>query len=227
MVRRSLSLLGLATAVLILGFVTLSGRWKRQSLDTGGFPTTTTTTTTRSVPTSTTLITLKGVGPQLNNKRAILVFVAVPNVVGMTLPRRIQHCPPLDSPGKCLPLRSLPPERVRLERFWPKVPLRVRRPHEERSSNSLSLATEADPLTGGLGAPGTPRSMNLLGQFAIDPKSRILSVPGPTFRLSGHCWRLSPPPKHGAATRICAASGVRPSTGAPSPGRARARSRTR
>ena len=40
--------------------------------DTGGFPTTTTTTTTRSVPTSTTLITLKGVGPQLNNKRAIL-----------------------------------------------------------------------------------------------------------------------------------------------------------
>jgi hypothetical protein len=61
------------------------GRWTRQSLRRGRLPNATTTTTTRSVPTSTTLITLKGVGPQLNNKRAILVFVAVPNVVGMTL----------------------------------------------------------------------------------------------------------------------------------------------
>jgi hypothetical protein len=86
MVRRSLSLLGIATAVLILGFVALFGVGGRGNpSDAGGFPTTTTTTTTRSVPTSTTIVSLKGLGPQFSNKRAILIFVAVPNVVGMTL----------------------------------------------------------------------------------------------------------------------------------------------
>lgn len=86
MVRRSLSLLGIAAAVLILGFVALFGAGGGGNpSDTGGFPTTTTTTATRSVPTSTTIVTLKGLGPHGTNKRAVLVFVAVPNVVGMTL----------------------------------------------------------------------------------------------------------------------------------------------
>lgn len=85
-VRRSLSLLGIAAAVLIFGFVVLLGVGKGGNpSDTGGFPTTTTTTTPRSVPTSTTIVTLKGFGPQGSDKRAVLVFVAVPNVVGMTL----------------------------------------------------------------------------------------------------------------------------------------------
>jgi beta-lactam-binding protein with PASTA domain len=83
MARRSLSLLGVTAAVVILGFVALLGvGGGGNPSDAGGFPTTTTTT---SVPTSTTIVTLKGLGPQFNNKRAILVFVAVPNVVGMTL----------------------------------------------------------------------------------------------------------------------------------------------
>ncbi|MGO9855568.1 MAG: PASTA domain-containing protein [Acidimicrobiales bacterium] len=72
--------------MLILGFVALFGvSGSGNPSDTGGFPTTTTTMTTRSVPTSTTIVTLKGLGPQGTNQRAVLVFVVVPNVVGMTL----------------------------------------------------------------------------------------------------------------------------------------------
>jgi hypothetical protein len=75
--------LGVAAAVLILGFVALFAVGGSGSPSaSGGFPTTTTFLKS-SGTTSTTIVTVKGLpGP---NKRDVLVLVTVPNVVGMTL----------------------------------------------------------------------------------------------------------------------------------------------
>jgi beta-lactam-binding protein with PASTA domain len=87
MVRRTLSLLGIVAAVLILGFVALYalGGGGTPTV-TAGFPTTTTIAATRSaVSTSTTIVSLQGIVPQGPSKRQVLVYVVEPNVVGMTL----------------------------------------------------------------------------------------------------------------------------------------------
>jgi hypothetical protein len=87
MVRRSLGLLGIGAALLILGFVTLFAvsRGGNPTV-TGGFQTTTTIATTRSaVSTSTTIVNSQGPIPHGISKRAALVYVVEPNVVGMTL----------------------------------------------------------------------------------------------------------------------------------------------
>jgi beta-lactam-binding protein with PASTA domain len=75
--------LGIAAAVLILGFLTFFAVGGGGSPSaSGGFPTTT-TTLPMSGTTSTSIVTLKGLtGPK---KRYVIVQVAVPNVVGMTL----------------------------------------------------------------------------------------------------------------------------------------------
>ena len=96
MVRRSLIVLGMATAVMVLGFVALFAAGG------GGNPSPTatlqtlptTTTTTAPGPTTTTISTLKGPGG--TDKRLVVDFVAVPNVVGMTL---IQADPALAAVG--------------------------------------------------------------------------------------------------------------------------------
>jgi hypothetical protein len=86
MVRKSLGLLGLGVAVMILGFVALFAVGDGGSPTvTGGFPTTTTTLPVIPVSTSTTIVTLQGLGPHGTTKRAVLVSVTEPNVVGMTL----------------------------------------------------------------------------------------------------------------------------------------------
>jgi len=81
--RRSLIVLGVAMAVLILGFVTLFATGGgRQVSGTGGFQTLPTTTTMKPGPTTTTIITLKG---QNGTQRFVVDLVVVPNVVGLTL----------------------------------------------------------------------------------------------------------------------------------------------
>jgi hypothetical protein len=83
MVRRSLMVLGMAVAVLTLGFVALCAVGGSGSLPaSGGFPTTTTTTLISSPTTSTTIITLRGLPG--THGRHVVVLVSVPNVVGMT-----------------------------------------------------------------------------------------------------------------------------------------------
>jgi PASTA domain len=86
MVRRSLGLLGIAAAIMILGFVALFAVGGGNPTVTGGILTTTTTAVTGSpVSTSTTIVNLQGLGPHGISKRAVLVSVTEPNVVGMTL----------------------------------------------------------------------------------------------------------------------------------------------
>jgi hypothetical protein len=84
MVRRSLMVLGIAAAVLIVGFVALFAVGGSGSPSVSGvFPTTTTTTLQSSPTTSTTIITLKA--PNGTSKRYVIHLVTVPNVVGMTM----------------------------------------------------------------------------------------------------------------------------------------------
>ena len=86
-VRRSLTLFGVGAAVMILGFVALFAvAGGGNPTVTGGFPTTTTTSATGSpVSTSTTIVNLQGLGPHGISKRAVIVSVTEPNVMGMTL----------------------------------------------------------------------------------------------------------------------------------------------
>ena len=87
LVRRSLSLLGIGAVLLILGFIALFavGGGSNPTV-TSGFPTTTTIVATGSpVSTSTTIVNLRGLAPHGVSKRAVLVSVTEPNVVGMTL----------------------------------------------------------------------------------------------------------------------------------------------
>ncbi len=84
-VRRLLAPLGIAAAVLILGFgAFLAVGSGGNPLVASGFPTTTNITGS-PVSTSTTIVNLPGPRPQGTSKRAVLVVVAAPNVVGMTL----------------------------------------------------------------------------------------------------------------------------------------------
>jgi len=84
MVRRSLIVLGIAAAVLILGFVSLfatGGSGTPQS--TGALPTLPASTTYPTPTTETTIVVLTG--PHGGDHRATLELVVVPNVVGLTL----------------------------------------------------------------------------------------------------------------------------------------------
>lgn len=85
-VRKSLGLLGIGVAAIAVAFFALFavGGGSNPTV-TGGFPTITTTTTGLPVSTSTTIVTLQGLSPHGTSKRAALVTVTAPNVVGMTL----------------------------------------------------------------------------------------------------------------------------------------------
>lgn len=84
MVRRSLIVLGMAAAVLILGFVTLfAAGGGGNASETGALPTLPITTTTELSPTTTTTIIILKV--QSAQKRFVVDLVTVPSVVGMTL----------------------------------------------------------------------------------------------------------------------------------------------
>lgn len=77
-------LLGIAAAVVILGFVAVFAMGGGGSPSaSGGYPTTTTTVQTSGTTTSTSIVALKGLPGR--NKRYVMVLVTVPNVVGMTL----------------------------------------------------------------------------------------------------------------------------------------------
>jgi hypothetical protein len=83
-VRRSLIVLGGTAAGLICGFVTLFAVGGSDNVSgTGALPALTTTTTTPTPTTQTTIVNL--IGPAPGPKRATLVIVTVPDVVGMTL----------------------------------------------------------------------------------------------------------------------------------------------
>jgi hypothetical protein len=82
-VRRSLVVLGAAAAVLILSFFALfAAEGSGDVSDSGSLPALTTTTTTPTPTTVTTMVTLRAIDG--SNGKAILVFVSVPNVVGLT-----------------------------------------------------------------------------------------------------------------------------------------------
>jgi hypothetical protein len=76
--------LGAAAAVLVVGFLALFAIGGSGDVsDTGSLPALTTTTTTPTPTTVTTIVALRGIDGRKG--KATMVFVPVPNVVGMTL----------------------------------------------------------------------------------------------------------------------------------------------
>jgi hypothetical protein len=83
-VRRSIAVLGAAAAVVALGLLALFASGGSGDVSaTGSSPALTTTTTPPTRTTVTTIVSLKARDGR--NGKAILVYVTVPNVVGMTL----------------------------------------------------------------------------------------------------------------------------------------------
>jgi hypothetical protein len=82
-VRRFLVVLGIAVAVLVLGSMALFAVGGTGSPSASGGFATTTTVATSAATTSTSTVTLKGL--PVPNKRYVMVFVTVPNVVGLTV----------------------------------------------------------------------------------------------------------------------------------------------
>ena len=82
--RRSLAVLGAAAAAFTLGLLALFASGGSGDVSaTGSSPALTTTTTTPAPTTVTTIVALRGLDG--SKGKATIAFVAVPNVVGMTL----------------------------------------------------------------------------------------------------------------------------------------------
>jgi hypothetical protein len=82
--RRSLAVLGIAAVVLALGFLGLFASGGSGDVSGGAsLPALTTTTTTPTPTTVTTIVSLRGIDG--SKGKATLVYITVPNVVGMTL----------------------------------------------------------------------------------------------------------------------------------------------
>jgi hypothetical protein len=82
-VRRSLAILGAAAAVLVLSFLALfAAGGSGEVSGSGSLPALTTTTSAPTPTTVTTIVSLRAIDG--SNGKATLVFVSVPNVIGMT-----------------------------------------------------------------------------------------------------------------------------------------------